>query len=105
MSIIEAPAEPVVLNETQQALLDAERYMRECGWCQLYGKDSKGRVCIVGAFHYSGHELTTATSRVIYEAIGRTGWASLGIMEWNDEPGRTGDEVLDVLARARELAA
>ncbi len=76
------------------------------GWTQLIREDDRGRVCIAGAASYAtlGDPLGSCLeSKEFADA-----WRALTKvvecpMSWNDEPGRTFDEVLRVAKLADEI--
>lgn len=78
------------------------------GWCQGQYSDEQGRVCALGAIGKAiignayGHLTSDATAEARYQAaIGAVAAyradSVYGIPEWNDEPGRTEDDVHDLL--------
>lgn len=71
--------------------LKAAEYMAEHGWAQGTEKDDAGRVCLTGALRYCDPRPGDwLIARGVYRARGRA-------ESWNDEKGRTADEVLSVL--------
>lgn len=76
----------------------AAKYIEEHGWHQGSLSDAAGAVCLIGALSACGG----GGSRQLYELL--TG-ISHGLAEWNDTPGRTPEEVIDLLAIASAEAA
>ncbi len=94
---------PTELEPWQQLLLDAAQRVRR-GWCQNALNDDRGNVCLMGA-------LLEVSSRPGVQADAETTayWAlfqhivnrAQGVVDFNDTPGRTAEEV----ASAMEAAA
>lgn len=82
-------------NKTRAELLrKAAGEIRRRGWTQLQYADSEGHVCLAGALltvceDHVGKYLDLR--EVIYEELQMTP------VRWNDSPGRTSSEVLDLL--------
>jgi hypothetical protein len=81
-------------------------------WAQHENCDADGNRCLIGALLDAKHKLWVnrdRTIRLIFEAIyGSTkgGIKTVCLIEaWNDETGRTFDEIAGVLVHARNLAA
>jgi|SRR5947207_929590 len=76
----------------------------EQGWCQGTARTREG-VCLIASLHGApNYETYVEAHKLLLRAIGETGFARGGILEFNDAPGRTKDEVLAVCDRALELA-
>lgn len=93
------------LQSTAAVLLGAAEYLRDRGWCQGTMADINGRVCLLGALAQS----SIGVDRSVREDAEFTVACQLGfdsatpfwkITRWNDERGRTRDEVIAVLERA-----
>jgi hypothetical protein len=85
------------VDECGQMLLRAADYIEEHGWCQSRVMDKEGRVCLLGAILYVGGTGLDFMPRVEKAAgIGQGGLIAC----WNNAPGRTKQEVVDVLRRA-----
>lgn len=93
--------------------------IRRRGWWQgAYGSDHEDlkscSVCAVGALNaadsgtpYPADDLSDAhyaASRLLDELVWRDGAGSPGIVNYNDQPGRTVEEVLDLFERAAVAA-
>ena len=110
------------VNDTAAVLRRAAGIVRERGWCRGTQQDELGRVCALGALNIalsghvysfrgpfrldgwqpSNHPGMDAACHALYEAIGDdTFWC---IPHWNNQPGRTADEVAQMLDRAALLA-
>jgi hypothetical protein len=77
-------------NEVSSQLLAAADLLREHGWCQNQYIDDKGCICLISAL-----SLVPASVRVlimVHHAAGTNGAPA-----WNDAPGRTKEDVLDLL--------
>lgn len=79
------------------------------GWCQGFLTNSQGQHCLLGAMnqaHYNDevgdfhqfYELRQAVSAHIYNGTGDASSITL----WNDTPGRTREDVIELLRRAGE---
>ena len=105
------PLDQVNLTETQTILLAAAAEVRK-GWCQGAYQDGRKNVCALGAISRAvcGDALKgildptaiSATRRVVeHVGIGE----GLALWAWNDEPGRTAEEVATALENAAFEAA
>jgi hypothetical protein len=82
-----------------QKLREAADLLAANGWIQEAPSDEHDRYCMVGAVNVVTDDADVyedATEAILYH-IG-----VLSIVQWNDEPGRTAEEVIAVL---RETAA
>ena len=94
------------MNETDKKALEVLEHMKENlferGWCQGQLELETGEVCLSGALatltnyeeYYALFALSTALDS-IHKAIG-----GASIPGWNDEPGRTFNEVIEVIDKA-----
>lgn len=99
----------IKLEPWRQALLKAAEIVRERGLCQGQMVDKQQRVCAMGAMSIAMSGLCDhrwmnlyimATNAVIEELARRKQINLGGIPDWNDQPGRTKEEVIDVLTAA-----
>lgn len=93
------------MSAGQQVLLDAADLIEEKGWIQGANWRPGLGYCVFGAINkvtQNDLAFSDAVGRVLTE-IGRLNqpWTG-GIARWNDEPGRTKDEVLAALRKAAE---
>lgn len=69
------------------------------GWCQKESVDGEGRVCVLGAVQSADllnrHPLTVRAMRALRNRLGLV--QNYDVIAWNDRPGRTEGEVLDLL--------
>ena len=92
------------MNQLTTDLRAARAYLVEHGWCQNESMNDKGQVCIDGAMQYSIGDTCSdvtgaryaATADSVYHALNYVG----GYINWNDQEGRTQDEVLALFDRA-----
>lgn len=96
---------PAALDEPAKLLLRAADVIEAQGWCQKFVGSRDGKVCLEGAlmvaYGKSPTELIEA-SRVPMEASRRVRRAvGTDAFRWNDEKGRTKDEVV---AKLRAVA-
>lgn len=78
-------------------LLAAAELLERDGWCQGHFRNERGQHCIRGALIYvtgSGVRLTDADEALYAFAGGYRG------ARWNDMPGRTQSEVVELLRSA-----
>lgn len=92
---VQAPAVPA-----HPELLKAASILRRDGWCQ--GQYRKGdKSCLVSAVYRATHyaepwEDDNGYWGALYQATG----SSMGLLSnWNDQPGRTQEEVIELLER------
>jgi hypothetical protein len=85
------------LDTAGQQLLQIADYIEEHDWCQGAYRSSGGQVCILGAARelFSDHDQTQGMLK-LFEHLG-----NMNVDEWNDEEGRTKEQVIDKL---REVA-
>lgn len=78
--------------------------IEERGWCQGIMRDEGGELCADGALWFAALEF--APGAPDYDAVRMASWNLLqlrtemqfgGLVEYNDHPGRTKDEVLEML--------
>lgn len=77
--------------------LDTAYVLLDRGWCQNRAKDDLGRVCLATALRYAA---SYAPSQAI-ELLRITG----PIVNFNDEPDMTQNDVIAALKMAADLAA
>lgn len=108
------------MSEVVKVLERAKELLNEKGWCQ--GELAKGEhgesvdlldpraasFCLLGAIRCQ-RETTSVNARIsagihLASAVGslRTDW--LTVPDYNDAPGRTKEEIMEVLTKAIELA-
>lgn len=77
--------------------------IEENGWCQGWSEDSLGRHCTLGAVAAVGKP---EPAEVITNAVEhlRRATGVVGVASWNDEDGRTKEEVVETLRKAAALA-
>lgn len=85
--------------------------LMEHGWCQGQIRDESGRVCLVGSLSsdhdlwwYISPEMHVAVFDSLYAVIGGRCDEGPALGTWNDEEGRTFNEVLEVLDAAMLIA-
>lgn len=84
------------MSYSEQVKADAKKaadYIREHGWCQGTMRDEKGRVCAMGATEYCGAE---NWGQLVDAAFRNELGGKIGVVQFNDRPGRTVEEVLAV---------
>lgn len=98
--------EPLVetqpLTAVQRLLLDAADLLERTGWCQRYGTHPvTGAHCVLGALSSVGGEGFRDALILFSGLINGDDPSPKGITQWNDQRGRTADEVI---ARLRQTA-
>lgn len=111
---VEVPAIVKPLEPWRQLLLDTAHYIREHGWTQYQAHDGRGAVCLTGALLATIDSAATlgmrgslfiSASNAIQAEIVLRGGPDYSLPRWNDQPGRTVEEVLDVLEAAARSPA
>lgn len=82
-------------------ILKAEELIERVGWVQGALRDSTGRVCLVGALYAACSFAANDPYRAAYNRLMKFS-GSGNLAAWNDAPGRTKAEVLELLAEAAE---
>ncbi len=90
-----------------ECLRKAADLIERDGWCQGSYQNETGR-CLVGALDWVANEVRDQWPRPNYEArwlvIDMLGVYGVGLeVGWNDTPGRTADEVTEILRAAADL--
>lgn len=87
-------------KSTKRVLLDAANLIETRGWHQGSYESKDGCLCIFGAVHQ-------AANHGDYEEAWHLLWERTvtdSPIDWNDQPGRTKDEVLALLRETAEAA-
>ncbi len=89
-----------VVDEVGKVMLKAADYIEEHGHCKHVLCDDKGAVCIRGALIRVGSftQLTKAELRL--KEFGIPWNERVGVVDWNNAPERTGEEVIAALRAA-----
>jgi hypothetical protein len=88
---------------TKEILIRGKQKILERGWCQHMSIAPDGRCCMIGALALAAERFDGAdypARRVLENVIGPV-WS---IPSFNDAPGRTKEEVLEVFDKAITLA-
>ncbi len=88
---------PVPLEPWRQLLLDSADLLERRGWCQQHLIDVRGRMCAIGAMTAAWNPVHNWSMDVVTEAQSRLQSLVGSVVEWNDEYGRTEDQVVDML--------
>ncbi len=89
---------PVTVEPWRNLLLDAAEIIRLGGWCQGEFIAFTGAVCMAGAISEAARE--GMYDGDVYEtAYNRISRSVRSPIDWNDTPGRTKDEVVDLLEK------
>jgi hypothetical protein len=87
--------------KASRALQQARATLLESGWCQGVGVDADGRCCVIGSFNsIKWHGYWPALGYL--DQLVPTG--AMSLVSWNDEAGRTVNEVLELLDCAASAA-
>ena len=90
-----------------EVLANAADYIEQHGWIQHNAEDSRGQVCALGAIGRAAYapgvpenerwDLYDEASDVMVDHLGRQ------IIEWNDTPGQTAEEVVRAMREAAHV--
>ncbi|MBS0524554.1 MAG: hypothetical protein JSS04_13080 [Proteobacteria bacterium] len=75
------------------------RQQLDRGWCQHRSRQ-RGSVCMIGSLPIRDYDMFVAAERLLLEAILDLGHAQTSIVDFNDSPARTKQQVLQVYDRA-----
>jgi hypothetical protein len=94
--------EVTVVEPWRQALFDAADFLASGEWCQGYSVDNWGRMCLLGAINTAPQTWRTPMglrdSEVRSHAQQKMSkFLCMLAHRWNDEPGRTKEEVIAAL--------
>lgn len=81
------------LDEHSLNILTAAAYLKQHGHCKKAIEDEFGHVCAIGAFLKSGIWDDRAISRIEESLPVPDGYRRANIVDWNNAPETTGDEV------------
>lgn len=80
---------------------ETRRVLKEHGWCQGTLSNIEGQVCLVMALTLAANDASVPT--IVHTAVNTlTDWVGQHPALWNDQPGRTYEQVEDML---KSLAA
>ena len=90
------PLDATPLTDVQQTYLAAADLLERDGWSWRRGRSSGGGRCLVVAITDAARSLVAAEAGMDYlrEYLGRQP------VDWNDEPGRTKEDVINLLRNA-----
>ena len=90
------------LDEDGKIIWDVANYIDEHGWCQdVYGSLGTGAVCILGAYiALYNNEFHPSVKRIGSFLGADHNWFNSKVIDWNDEEGRTKEEVITMLKQA-----
>ncbi len=94
---------PAKLEPWRQMLLNAAKDLEQNGWCQRVLHNRKDEKCILGALGLAWVYMSRDDGMPLGQSHYR--WAECSLTAamgepvplWNDQPGRTKDEVLEML--------
>lgn len=95
------------MTTTADVLRKAAEVIERDGWTRGVGTDESGAHCTIGALSVAAAETYTTWGlafRAIYNGLRAQGVASPGIVEFNDAPDRTAEEVTALLRFAADLS-
>lgn len=82
-------------------MLVESRGQVEQGWCQQAARQ-RGAVCMIGSFTIEDFALFVEAEDLLLQAIASVGYPHPTVVQFNDDAGRTKQQVLDVYDRAIE---
>jgi|SRR5690242_12698165 hypothetical protein len=86
------------ISALTRLLADGRQHLDQ-GWCQ-HRTRQRGSACMVGSLGISNYEEFIAAERLLLKAIVALGHTQSSIAQFNDAPGRTKQQVLEVYDRA-----
>lgn len=89
------------LDGVGKLLWQAADLLEECGWCQHRIEDDYGRMCLVGSIQAALRMSQRADPVFCHAVVYRLKRRLELPVQWNDQPERTQEQVVDML---RELA-
>lgn len=101
---------PEELDEASKLLLRAAALIEKHGWCQNYLISPEGKLCFAGAMKVAAYGIPFPSRPGAIQPTMEMAWdrfeKAVGVKwgrasKWNDEPGRTKDEVV---AKIRSVA-
>ncbi len=94
---VQVTVPPIRLEPWRQLLIEASDLLERRGWCQQHLIDVRGRMCTMGAMtaawnpvHDWNMDVVAVAQSKLHELVGP-------VVEWNDEYGRTQDQVVETL--------
>lgn len=91
------------LDDISKGLLEIAEYIKEHGWCQNRVLDEKGQVCVAGTMHLSRNNLREGNNWDEAKARITKVTGEYNIVQWNNTPGRTKEEIINKLREAAYL--
>lgn len=91
---------------TGEEVLDgAAKAIEEQGWCQHMMQNAEGNLCLMGGLLHGARQTQCPgfyeAAQAVEDQVKQQTGASL-VALWNDEPGRSVEDVLLLLKRAKE---
>jgi hypothetical protein len=83
-----------------QMLVEGKQQL-ERGWCQRTMRQ-RGSVCMIGSLTINDFGVFTRAEELLIEAIRNMGYPHSSLTDFNDDPYRTQEQVLEVYDRAIE---
>jgi hypothetical protein len=90
----------VSASPVTRMLVESKRQVEQ-GWCQ-HAMRQRGSVCMIGSFTIEDYALFTEAEGLLLQAIGSLGYRHCTVAQFNDDPQRTRQQVLEVYDRAIE---
>ena len=90
----------VTASPVTQMLMEAKQQV-ERGWCQHFMRQ-RGSVCMIGSLTINDYSQYLDAEALLREAIRGLGYAHSSVASFNDDRGRSKDEVLKVYDLAIE---
>lgn len=96
------------MSTVKEDLLKAAALIEEEGWCRGKYLNADGQRCVLGALSDVTADLPVDADRRLRRAINHLKRGlniTVALVEWNDDPRRTKDEVFAALHAAAEVAS
>jgi hypothetical protein len=91
-------SKPLISSPVTRMLVEARQQLAQ-GWCQ-HRTRQRGSACMIGSLTVTDYEVFVEAERLLLEAIRELGHPQTSVAAFNDAPGRTQQQVMDVYDRA-----
>lgn len=86
------------MKTVKQLLIATKSLIETRGWCQGMYSDANQRICLTEGLYRAGKQLNFEDYDELQKVVGS--FVGLSFTGWNDAPGRTKEEVLEMLDKA-----
>ena len=92
----------VAASPVTRMLMDGKQRL-QLGWCRGTMRQ-RGSACMIGSLEVADFEVFVEAEKILLQAINSFGHSYRSVPEFNDDPGRTQQQVLAVYDKAIELS-